>query len=117
MLQRPMKLVFELSAPDGFSAGAVAQRVARLNHETLDHAMEDDAVVVPILRMSGEIFDRARALQQMQSAGDLSTTVASRFKVPTRHNSAGCKSTSGSALTESWEMEPFAFDSPHLGTA
>ena len=48
VLERRVELVLELAAPDGLAARAVAERVARLDHELLDAAVEDEAVVVAV---------------------------------------------------------------------
>lgn len=44
--------------PDALSAYALAERVAALNHEIGDNAMEDNAVVVAVFRVGREVFDR-----------------------------------------------------------
>ena len=44
--QRAMELVLELVAPNGCATGTIAKRVARLDHEALDHAVKDDAIVI-----------------------------------------------------------------------
>ena len=54
--QRAVELVLELVAPDGGAAGAVAERVARLAHEPLDDAVEDDAVVVAWLGLGSGVI-------------------------------------------------------------
>ena len=54
------EFVGELGAPDGFAAGAVAERVAGLDHEFADHAVEDGVVVVAGAGVGGEVFDGAR---------------------------------------------------------
>mmetsp|Transcript_48036 Transcript_48036/g.118908 ORF Transcript_48036/g.118908 Transcript_48036/m.118908 type:complete len:307 (-) Transcript_48036:958-1878(-) len=64
--QRAVELILELVAPNGGAACAIAERVARLYHEALDHTMEDDAVVVPVGRMRREVLDGARALVREQ---------------------------------------------------
>ena len=53
-----MKLVFELSAPDGGAACAVALRIACLNHELFDDTMEYVAVKVAVSRMYRKVFNR-----------------------------------------------------------
>ena len=40
------EFVFEFVAPDGSAAGTITQRVASLNHELGDHAVEDDTLKV-----------------------------------------------------------------------
>lgn len=57
VLQRIAELVFELLAPDALAAGAVAHRVAGLDHEFLDHAVEDDVVVVVPAGVRDEVLD------------------------------------------------------------
>ena len=44
-------------APDAFAAGAVAQRVAALDHEFADYPVEDGVVVVAVFRVGDEVFD------------------------------------------------------------
>lgn len=51
------ELVFEFAAPDGFPARAVAVRVAALDHEFADHAVEDGVVVVAVAGVGDEVFD------------------------------------------------------------
>ena len=51
-------------APDRGAAGAVAERIARLHHEARDDAVEEDAVVVAVVGMGGEVFDRLGAPAQ-----------------------------------------------------
>ena len=43
-----MKFILKLTPPNGFTSSPIAQRVPRLNHEALDHAVEEDVVVVPV---------------------------------------------------------------------
>ena len=45
------------------------ERVAGLDHEALDDAVEDDVVVVPVARVRREVLHRARALQQAGMQG------------------------------------------------
>jgi hypothetical protein len=35
-------------SPDGFTSGAIPQRIASLNHKVLDNAMEEQPVVVAV---------------------------------------------------------------------
>ena len=56
MLQIFRKLVFKLVVPDARPARAIAKWVARLDHELGDHAVEDDAVVVPAPRVAHEVL-------------------------------------------------------------
>ncbi|KAF1779251.1 Leucine-rich repeat domain, L domain-like [Phytophthora cactorum] len=43
--QAAMEFVLELSAPNGLTARAIAQRITRLYHEVLDHTVENEIVV------------------------------------------------------------------------
>ena len=60
--ERAVELVLELVPPDRGAAGAVAERVARLHHEALDHSMEDDAVIVAVARVRRKVLNGLRAL-------------------------------------------------------
>mmetsp|Transcript_34881 Transcript_34881/g.96257 ORF Transcript_34881/g.96257 Transcript_34881/m.96257 type:complete len:374 (+) Transcript_34881:339-1460(+) len=71
VLQSPMELVLELATPNAFSACAIALRVAALDHEALDHPVEDRVVVIPVLRVHGEVFHRFRALLEEQLHHDV----------------------------------------------
>jgi hypothetical protein len=51
------KLVFELAVPDACSARAVAEGVARLDHELGDDTVENHVVVVPAARVSDEVLN------------------------------------------------------------
>jgi hypothetical protein len=51
-----VEFVFEVFAPDGRAARAVSVGIARLDHEVLDHAMEDDTIVVPAPRKKNTII-------------------------------------------------------------
>ena len=54
------ELVLELAAPDGFAAGAVAERVAALNHELADDTVEDGVVVVAGFGVGDKVLDGFR---------------------------------------------------------
>lgn len=54
-------LVVEVLAPNGFAAAASARRIAALNHEFWYNAVENDAVVVTVLNVSGEVFTSFRS--------------------------------------------------------
>ena len=56
------ELVFKFTVPDARSARAVAEGVARLNHELGNDAVEDHAVVVSAARVSNEVLDGLRCL-------------------------------------------------------
>lgn len=58
MLQSWMDLVCELFAVDGAAAAAGAGRVAGLEHEVWDYAVEDYVVVVAALGEGGEVLAR-----------------------------------------------------------
>ena len=53
--------VFEGLAPDRLAAAACAGGVAALDHEFRDYAVEDDAVVVAVFHVSGEVFASFRS--------------------------------------------------------
>jgi len=55
--QTRAEFVLEALAPDAFAARAVAERVACLDHEFADHAVEDDVVVVAVAGVRDEVFD------------------------------------------------------------
>ena len=55
MLQSRIDLIFELFAVDGSAAAAGTGRVAGLEHEVWDYAVEDDVVVVAALGEGGEV--------------------------------------------------------------
>ena len=54
------KLILEFTSPDRFAAGAIAKRIARLQHEALDDAMENHVVIVSVLGMAAKVFHRSR---------------------------------------------------------
>jgi hypothetical protein len=56
MLQSSFDFIFELFSIDGATAAACASRVASLDHEVRDDAMEDDVVVVAPLSESREVL-------------------------------------------------------------
>ena len=66
MLQLVRELVFKFAVPDARPARAVAERVARLDHELGDHAVEEHAVVVPAPRMADEVLHRLGRLLREQ---------------------------------------------------
>ena len=55
MLQSRIYLIFEFFAVDGSATAAGAGRVAGLEHEVWDYAVEDDVVVVAALGEGGEV--------------------------------------------------------------
>ena len=55
MLQSRIDLIFELFSVDGSAAAAGTGRVAGLEHEVWDYAVEDDVVVVAALGEGGEV--------------------------------------------------------------
>ena len=60
MLQLLTKLVLKLAPPNRRPARAIPQRVARLDHELRDHAVEDDALEVRAPGVADEVLDRLR---------------------------------------------------------
>ena len=56
-------------AVDGLTGVARAGGVARLNHEVLDHAVEEAAVVVPLQAVMHKIPARLRRLLLLTTAG------------------------------------------------
>ena len=49
-------LVFKVLSPDGLPSHSGAGWVTTLNHELFDDAVENDAVVVAVLEVCGEVF-------------------------------------------------------------
>ncbi len=49
----------------------LTQRVSCLQHEPFDDPMEDDAIVVAVARMRGEVLNGAWALIWEQAHGDV----------------------------------------------
>ena len=62
MLQLVRELVFKFAIPDACPTRAITERVARLDHELGDYAMEEHAVVVSTPRMPDEVFHRLGSL-------------------------------------------------------
>jgi hypothetical protein len=52
------ELVLEISAPDTRATRAITQGISGLDHESTNHAVEDDAVVITIFGMHGEVLQR-----------------------------------------------------------
>ena len=50
----------KLPAPDGFATGAIAEGVAGLDHEALDHTVENQAIVVAVTRVHGKVLHSLR---------------------------------------------------------
>mmetsp|Transcript_56947 Transcript_56947/g.90213 ORF Transcript_56947/g.90213 Transcript_56947/m.90213 type:complete len:218 (-) Transcript_56947:1071-1724(-) len=57
MFQSPVKFVLELTAPNALTPGAIALWIPRLDHEALNHPVEDDIVVVAILGVHCEVLN------------------------------------------------------------
>lgn len=53
-------LVFKVFAPDGLATHASASWVATLDHELFDDAVKDDAIIVTVLDVCGEVFASLR---------------------------------------------------------
>jgi len=66
VLQIFRKLVFKLVVPDARPTRAIAKWVARLDHELGDHAVEDDAVVVPAPCVAHEVLHGLGSLLREQ---------------------------------------------------
>ena len=49
-------LVFEVFAPDRFASAAGPGRIAALNHEILNDAVKNHAIIVAVLAVGGEVF-------------------------------------------------------------
>jgi len=62
MLQLIRELIFKFAIPDARPARAIAERVARLDHELDYYAMEEHAIVVSTPRMPDEVFHRLGSL-------------------------------------------------------
>lgn len=60
VLERGVKFVLELSAVDGATASAGAGRVAALDHEVWDDAVEDDVVVFSRVSEASKVLARLR---------------------------------------------------------
>ena len=56
--QLEIELVLKAIAPDALAAAAVPLGIAALDHEIVDDAMEDQAVVIAVLRMGRKILHR-----------------------------------------------------------
>ena len=67
MLQIVRKLVFKLVVPNARPTRAIAKWIARLDHELGDHAVEDDAVVVPAPCVADEVLHSLGSLLREQS--------------------------------------------------
>mmetsp|Transcript_75896 Transcript_75896/g.158259 ORF Transcript_75896/g.158259 Transcript_75896/m.158259 type:complete len:672 (+) Transcript_75896:34-2049(+) len=72
VLEGPVEFVLEFASPNTFSASAIALWISSLDHEALDDSVEDDAVVITIVRMNSEILDCLRALLVKQLDDDVS---------------------------------------------
>lgn len=53
-----MEFILEITAPNRFAASARASWIARLNHETFDHTMENVTVVVAIFAVHTKVLHR-----------------------------------------------------------
>ncbi len=62
MFQMRPDFVLELAAPNGLAPGAVPEGVPRLHHKALDHAVENERIVISVLNMRDKVFHRSRAI-------------------------------------------------------
>ena len=65
------ELVFELLAPQRLAAGPVAERVSALEHELVNHAMKERAIIVALARETNKVFDRLVNLVGEQAEMDV----------------------------------------------
>ena len=72
------ELVLELPSPDRVAASAVSKRVARLDHELWNHAMEDDAFEVAAARVTDEVLDGLWCMLGEESNVDVTFTGMNR---------------------------------------
>src|SRR3712207_6311986 len=68
--RRAVDLVVEAPAPGRLAAAPRPRRVAALDHEALDDAVEDDAVVEALLGQQPEVLGRLRRLVLQQLEAD-----------------------------------------------
>lgn len=61
MSKRWMEFIFEVTAPNRFTACSGAGWIASLNHETFDYTMEYVAIVVAVFAVHAEVLDCFRA--------------------------------------------------------
>lgn len=90
MLQSRVDLIFELFAVDGSATAASTGRIAGLQNEVWDHAVEDDVVVVAALGEGGEVGTSLGTSSQYRAARSKElVTPSQRYKawVPWVH---GC---------------------------
>lgn len=66
VFKRGHKLIAEFSAPNRLSTTSSTRGITRLNHEALNHAMEDVAIVVAILSMNTKVLNRLWTLLAKQ---------------------------------------------------
>jgi len=66
VLQIVRKLVLEIAIPDARPAGAISERVACLDHELWDDAVEDDAVVERAPGVTDKVLHRLGSLLREQ---------------------------------------------------
>lgn len=81
MLQR-RKLVLKLAAPDTLSTCAISKRIAPLNHEFPNHAMEDGAIIVSVPAMCHKVLDRLWRRLGEQSHVDISHRRVDNCRLP-----------------------------------
>lgn len=61
-----VEFVLKFTTPNGLPPSSVPQRVACLDHEALDDSVEEEAIIVTILAMGGEILDSSWALFRIE---------------------------------------------------
>lgn len=82
VLQIRMDLVGELLTVDTGAAATGAGRIAALDHEVADDAMEDGVVVVAATRQLGEIAARVGRMLPVQLDGDFAQAVITGIRAP-----------------------------------
>ena len=66
-----VEFILEFAAEDAFAAGPVAFGIAALDHEVLDHAVEEQAVIIALFRMFLKILHRFGRRLREEAEGDV----------------------------------------------